>query len=342
MVGVSSESGNEQAFAEYILALGDQLGLKTKTDKFGNVYLYLSGEGEPIMLNTHLDTVSPGNGIHAKVSGKYIVSSGDTILGADSKAGIAAMIESINIINENKLSHHPILITLTRNEETGIPTADKITSEVKICVVPDRGAPVGEIITESPYAQVFEVSVVGKTAYATSNYNDGKHAIIAANNIISTLPWGNIDKYTTSNIGIINGGLMTSMVPELCSFKANCYSFKQKSLNNFLKGVAIAAKRTDVKFGTTTTVKMLEYFGGYKLTHLEPIVKTVVQAVKMSGLTPVFKVYKTVTNANLLNQIGIKTVLIGTGVENQHTLDERISISSLEKLTRILVNMAII
>lgn len=339
MVAVSSESGNEQAFAEYMLALGDQLGLTTKTDKFGNVYLYLPGVGEPIMLNTHLDTVSPGNGIRAKVSGKYIVSSGDTILGADSKAGIAAMIESINVINENKLAHRPLLITLTRNEESGIPTADKIVSDVKICVVPDRGAPVGEIILESPFARVFEVSVVGKTAYATSNYNNGKHAIMAANNIISSLPWGNIDKYTTSNIGIINGGLMTSMIPEKCSFKANCYSFRRNSLTNFINEVIIAAKTTDHKFGTTTTVKMLEYFGGYKLSHSDPLVKRVTQAIKRSGLIPIFKVYKTVTNANLLNQIGIKTVLIGTGVENQHTLSERISTSSLENLTTVLLNL---
>jgi len=339
MVSVSSESSNESEFAEYMLGLGTNLGLKTRSDRFGNIYLFLKGDGEPIMLNTHMDTVCPGVGIKARVSGKYIVSGGDTILGADSKAGVAAMIEAVQIVRENNIKHRPLLITLTRNEESGIPTADKIISDIKICVVPDRGAPVGEIITESPFDQVFEITVSGKTAYAPSNYNDGKHAIMAANNIINSLPWGNIDKFTTSNIGIINGGLMTTMVPEKCSFKANCYSFSQKSLTNFLRKITSAAKITDSRFGTKTEVKMLEYFGGYKLRRTDPLVKMVTTATEKSGISPVFKIYKTVTNANLLNQIGIKTVLIGTGVENQHTVNERIQTASLEKLTTVLVNL---
>ncbi len=339
MVTISSESGNESEFAHYMLRLGNFMGLKTRSDKFGNIYLYLQGEGEPLMLNTHMDTVSPGVGIRAKVSGKYIVSGGDTILGADSKAGIAAMIEAIQSVQEKNIRHRPVLITLTCNEESGIPTADKIISDIKICVVPDRGAPVGEIITESPFDQVFEVVVSGKTAYAPSNYNDGRHAIMAINNIINSVPWGNIDKFTTTNIGLINGGLMTTMIPEMCSFKANCYSFRLKSVSSFLRKVSDAAKKTDAKFGTTTKVNLLEYFGGYKLKRTDPLVKTVEAAIEGSKIDPVFKVYKTVTNANLLNQIGIKTVLIGTGVENQHTVRERISVTSLERLTNIVINI---
>ena len=95
------------------------------------------------MLNTHMDTVSPGVGIKAKVSGKYVVSDGTTILGADSKAGIAAMMEAVNHLQKNKIPHKDIHITLTRNEESVIPTADKLESKIKICVVPDRVTPIG-------------------------------------------------------------------------------------------------------------------------------------------------------------------------------------------------------
>lgn len=339
MVSINSESGNEEEFGAYMRSLGASLGFTTKKDKYGNIYLYSKGRGEGIMLSTHLDTVSPGKGIKPKLFGKYITSGGDTILGADSKAGIAAMIETVRLLKEKNITHRPFVITLTRNEESGIPTADKIISDIRLCIVPDRGTPVGEIITEAPYAQVYEVKIKGKAVYAPTNYSEGKHAIMAANFMIISLPWGDIDKYTTTNIGIIKGGLMTSMVPEDCSFKGNCYSFNKNSFDSFLKQLVMVVKKADMKFGTKSKVNMLEYFGGYKINRSDHLVKLVENAMKKSNIVPVYKVYKAVTNANHLNQIGIKSVLISTGVENQHTINERISVESLKKMTKILTNL---
>lgn len=341
MVSVSSESGNEGEFAEYMLNKGKKLGLDARKDKYGNVYLLFEGNSDSIMFNTHMDTVSPGKNVKPRVSGKYITSDGQTVLGADSKAGIAAMFEAIRLLKENNIDHKSLLITLTCNEESGIPTADKILSDIKLCVVPDRGTPVGEIITESPYAQIFEVTVKGKTAYAPTNHKDGKNAILAANYIFNLLPWGDIDKYATTNIGIINGGTMTSMVPDTCVFKGSCYSFNKKSSDKFLQNLTKATTKADAKFRTKTYLKILEYFGGYKIDKKDPLVKLVDRSMRKSKIIPVYKVYKAVTNANLLNQVGIKSVLVSTGVENQHTVNEKIKISELEKITSILLNILI-
>lgn len=341
MVSVSSESGNESAFARYMLELGKKLGLQGQKDKYENVYLFFKGQADSIMFNTHMDTVSPGQNIKAKISGKYITSDRKTVLGADSKAGIAAMFEVINLLKENNINHKSLLITLTRNEESGIPTADKILSDIKLCVVPDRGTPVGEIITEAPYAQIFEVTVKGKTAYAPTNHKDGKNAILAAINILDNLPWGDIDSKTTTNVGIINGGTMTSMVPDICVFKGSCYSFSKKSLDNFITKLSDSVLKADARYGTISQLKMLEYFGGYKINKKNALVKLVERSIRKSKTTPVYKIYKAVTNANLLNQVGIKTVLISTGVENQHTVNEKIKISELEKITSILLNILI-
>lgn len=339
MVSFSSESGSEEKFGEYVISLTKKMGGESKKDKFGNVYVTFKGNGEGIMLNTHMDTVSPGVGIKAKVSGKYVVSDGKTILGADSKAGIAAMFEAVSYLQKNKIAHKDIEITLTRNEESGIPTADKINSKIKVCIVPDRGTPIGEIITEAPYDQVFQVDIEGKTAYGPTSYKEGKHAIDSAIYMLNDLPRGDIDKDTTVNVGILNGGEMTSMVAAKCMFRGSCYSFNKKSLETFLAKLEKIVKSADKKFGTKSKISMLEYFGGFKLNSNDPLVKLTEKAVKEAGIKPVYKVYKAVTNANLLNQIGIKTVLISTGVENQHTTKERIAVDTLEKLTKIIVNL---
>ncbi len=337
MVRVDSESGNEQQFAEYMMQLSRKLGATTWKDSYGNVYIEIEGRGEPIMFNTHMDTVSPGVGIKPSVKNGYVVSDGTTILGADSKAGIAGMIEVITLLKERSLPHRPLLITLTCNEESGIPTAQHVKSKIKTCIVPDRGTPVGEIIIEAPYAQVYEVNITGKAAYATTNFNKGRHAILAAADMIKNLPIGDIDRETTANVGIISGGIMTSMVPDHCRFKGSCYSFSKKSFDAFFKKLQKVIKEVDKKYKTSSKISMLEYFGGFAIEKNDPLVQTVDQAMRKSGIKPVYKVYNAVTNANLLNQVGIKSVLLSTGVENQHTVEERISITSLNQVSEILL-----
>lgn len=339
MVRIDSESGNEALFADFMMKTGAALGAKTRKDEYGNVYIEVAGTGEPIMLNTHMDTVSPGIGIEPRIKGEYVTSDGNTILGADSKAGIAAMIEVVTVLKESRCSHRPIVITLTCNEESGIPTAQHIVSDVKTCIVPDRGTPIGEIITEAPYAQVYQVTIQGKAVYAPTNYDQGRHAIMAAVDMIRAIPAGNIDEYTTTNIGIIQGGIMTSMVPDTCMFKGNCYSFSKESFDRFINQLNGILSKTDKTYGTHSTLTLLEYFGGYTINRQDNLVRSIERAMKDAGIRPVHKVYKAVTNANLLNDAGIKSVLISTGVEHQHTVDERISIQSLADTARILFNL---
>lgn len=341
MVQIDSESGKEKEFAEYMMGLFRDLGFKPHMDKWWNVYVTIPGKRKPLMWNTHMDTVVPGKGVKPIVRDGSIFSDGTTVLGADSKAGIAGFVEAIRVLKENNLSHRPIEIVLSGSEEVGIPTANYIRSKVTECIEPDRGTPIGEIITQAPFAQVFQVHVKGKPAYATTSYDEGKHAIMAANHIISHVGFGNRDRDTTANVGIIQGGIMTTLVAEDCMFKANCYSFKKTSFDAFFKELNRAIKNADKLFGTTTTIEMLEYFGGFSLKKSDPLVRLADHAVKAAGMVPDYKIYKAVTNANILNNLGIKTVLISTGVENQHTVRERIKVSTLVSLTNILLNTVI-
>lgn len=337
MIQIDSESGNEREFAEYMVSLGHSLGLKTSIDKYNNVYIFVDGVGKPIMFNTHMDTVKPGKGIKPTVGNGYIYTDGTTVLGADSKSGIAALVESITILKEKNISHRPFVITLTCNEESGIPTADKIRSKVDECIVPDRGTPLGEVIIEAPFAQVFEVDIKGKSSYATTQFEKGRHAILAAVNIINSIPVGNFDNHSTSNIGIINGGIMTTTVPDRCYLKGNCYSFEKSSIEDFINQLESSVKKVDKQFGTKTKITYLEYFPGYKLSKNDPLVKYTWQTLKAAGVKPRFKTYKAVNNANLLNSVGIKSLTISTGGENQHTVNEKIKITVLEDLVKIFI-----
>lgn len=70
-----------------------QLNLHTASYKEGVDTIYFT---------SHMDTVVPGNGIKPSIEDGYIKSDGTTILGADDKAGLAAMLEAITVLKEEK------------------------------------------------------------------------------------------------------------------------------------------------------------------------------------------------------------------------------------------------
>src|SRR5262249_3998914 len=100
LVRIDSPSGDEAAL---IAALEPELrgpGFETWRDTPGHLLARRPGRGStagaaPLIFNAHLDTVEPGRGIKPRIEDGVVRSDGTTILGADDKAGIAAILEGI-------------------------------------------------------------------------------------------------------------------------------------------------------------------------------------------------------------------------------------------------------
>jgi len=101
MVQIGSESGNEAEFIDYLLGEFSKIGADARKDAYGNLVAKLPAKNskskEPILLSCHADTVKPGIGIKPKLVKGVIRSAGDTILGADDKAGIAEMLDALRL-----------------------------------------------------------------------------------------------------------------------------------------------------------------------------------------------------------------------------------------------------
>ena len=76
-----------------------------------------------------MDTVVPGINIKPQIKEDgYIYSDGSTILGADDKAGLAAIIETIQYLNENEIPHGQIQFIITVGEESGLKGVKELDS----------------------------------------------------------------------------------------------------------------------------------------------------------------------------------------------------------------------
>lgn len=151
-------TSSQLVLAKHLYEELNKLGLKNVSlDEYGYVYGYLDGDPNylTIGLNAHMDT-SPdasGKNVKARVIENYdgkdielspslsttvdrfpnlsnyigktlVVSDGSTLLGADDKAGIAIIMETLEkLINDPSIKHGPIWVCFSPDEEIGMGTA---------------------------------------------------------------------------------------------------------------------------------------------------------------------------------------------------------------------------
>ncbi|MDL2236001.1 M20/M25/M40 family metallo-hydrolase, partial [Christensenellaceae bacterium OttesenSCG-928-L17] len=175
-IACESESGNEQQFCEMIEADLNKVGFAVYRDKVGNrcnsngwnIFATMPGEGEPLLFSAHLDTVSPGAGIRPVVKDGVIYSDGSTILGADDKSGVAAILEAAESLVERNARRRPVEVLFTVCEEVGLKGsqyADYSNIKSKEAVVLDSSTLRG-IINRAPANTHLYITVHGKSAHA--------------------------------------------------------------------------------------------------------------------------------------------------------------------------------
>src|SRR5439155_3526314 len=222
LVRIDSPAGEEAALAVDLAGRLTSLGLQVSNDHSGPSTGNLiarweaSGPGEPILLTAHLDTVEPGRGIKPLLQDGVIRSDGTTILGADCKVGLAAILEGIRALGESDLPHPLVEVVLTWGEEIGHHGAralDFSSFEARRGFCLDALCPVGTIVNHAPGYDRLRAVFRGRGAHAGAEPELGISAIAAAAHAIATMRLGRIDDETTANLGMSQGGTARDAVP---------------------------------------------------------------------------------------------------------------------------------
>lgn len=151
----------------------------------GNIYAFLEGNPsfKPILFSAHLDTVPPGKNIRPVVEQGVIRSAGNTVLGADDKSGVAAIVEALRLIVSQKIPHRPIEVAFTISEEVGLLGAkylDYTRFHSRQAVVFDNEGDVGTIVNQAPGHMEISATITGKASHAGVAPEEGISAILVA------------------------------------------------------------------------------------------------------------------------------------------------------------------
>ncbi|MDX9871646.1 MAG: M20/M25/M40 family metallo-hydrolase [Clostridia bacterium] len=352
MVQIDSLSKKEGKFKEYLQDKLAKLGLEVIEDKqsvahtgsdAGNLIGRLKGnlaEVTPLLFGAHMDTVVPGCGIKPVIKDGVICSSGDTILGADDKAAIAALLEALLVLKETKAPHGDIEAVFTVGEEIGLVGAKHF--DLSLLSAPggyvlDAGGAPGTIINRGPAQDVFTAVIHGRAAHAGINPETGVSAIQVAARAIDRMKLLRVDPETTANIGMISGGQATNIVTEKVTLDAEARSLSVKKLEEQTRHMLECLKNTCEEFGARLEIKKERQYPAFFVEEHAVVVETARKAALSLGLDVRVQSTGGGSDTHYFNEGGIHTVNLGIGMNKVHTTEEEIRIRDLVDLTRFIV-----
>lgn len=332
LVRIDSPSGEEWDVARHLSDRLAGLGFQVGRDEHGNVIAREAGD-RPLLLSAHMDTVNPGRSIKPQVVGDRITSDGNTILGGDCKAGVAAILEALQTVRDEGRPRRPVQVVFTRGEEIGLVGASNLDFAMLSAteaVVFDGNGPVNTITGGSPTYMAFDIDIRGRGAHAGVEPEKGLSAIKIASDLIAQLPQGRMDDETTFNIATITGGTVRNAVPSEAKITGEFRSMNTESLELLRMQLLSTIGKIRGRYAEAEITEKLEMmFQMYRLDPNEATAQLVTRVMRDMGLQPDIRPSGGGTDGNVFRLHGIESVVVGMATNQMHTIDEYVVIPDL-------------
>lgn len=327
----------------------DQSAAQTGAD-CGNLLVRFSGTLPlpPLFFACHMDTVGPAQGIRVQRQDDLFTSRGDTVLGGDDKSGIVACIEAMRVLRETGTAHRPVELLFTTCEEIGLLGAKAF--DVGMLTAKEGyaldGGSFGEVDIRAPALNRLIVTVSGVAAHAGAHPEWGVSAIILAAKALADMPQGRVDKESTINFGLIQGGTAINIVPDKVVVEGEVRSHNPEKLAQLTEAVRnrfvnTARHWTDpggaARGKPRIEVQVKPEFPVMQLAEQAPVIRRIDQAAASLGLNLRHGETGGGSDANILNGKGLITAVVGTGMTNIHATNEQIALADMTGLTRLLL-----
>ncbi|MBA5849948.1 peptidase T [Clostridium sp. cel8] len=279
-----------------------------------------------------------------KYKGKTLITTdGNTLLGADDKAGVSEIMTAIEyIINHPEIKHGDVKIGFTPDEEVG-KGADNFNVEkfgAKFAYTIDGGE-IGELEYENFNAASAKIKILGRSVHPGSAKDKMINSMLVANEFMSMFPKNETPETTEGYEGFyhlisINGGIEeTNLDYIIRDFDSD--NFKKRK--DFIKNCGEVIKK---KYGNNIIeININDQYNNMK-EKIEPvkyIVDMAKKAISMADVEPKVLPIRGGTDGARLSFMGLPTPNIFTGGSNFHGRYEFIPVFAMEKAVEVIVNI---
>lgn len=273
-----------------------------------------------------------------------ITTDGNTLLGADDKAGIAEIITAIeHLIHHPEIKHGKIRICITPDEEVGRGTqhfdVEKFGADFAYTL---DGGEIGELEYENFNAAGAKITVKGRSVHPGYAKNTMINSALVAMQIVQMLPPEQRPEYTTGYEGFFH---LTSFEGDVSETKLE-FIIRDHDLAKFearKKLMTEVCGLVNLRYGQgSVSLEMADQYYNMK-QKVEPvkyIVDLAEQAMKDVGVTPKIKAIRGGTDGAQLSWKGLPCPNIFAGGHNFHGPYEFVPVQSMQKAVEVIVSIA--
>lgn len=350
LVRIDSPTHDERQVAEYCAAKFSGAGLVTRFDdsasatgsNTGNLIATLPGRdcGKVVILSAHMDCVDPCAGVVPVIEDGVIRSCGQTVLGADDKAGIAVIIEAVLRLVDSKEPHPEVRVVLTVAEENGLAGAKALAPEVfegDVCLVLDAAGAPGQVVVGTPTHYTFEATFTGMASHAGISPENGRSALVMASRSVCAMELGRLDDSTTANIGVIEGGTATNVVPAHVRMKGECRSLSREKVERVRDSMDEIMSSCAKEYGGSVEVNWALEYEGFTVSDDLRYLTQVMEACRDAGISPAKITTGGGSDGNIFALRGLPTFVLTCGIRDAHSTSEHIFIDDLRATVDIVL-----
>ena len=352
-----------------------ELGLEdAHMDEFGIVYGHLPGKGTRIGLNAHMDTalevtdenVKPhlikeykggtiklANGLEMSpkqfpvlrnhVGHDLVVTDGNTLLGADDKAGIAIIMSALQYFKDSpKVAHNTICVAFTVDEEIGEGPKHFNYKEfnAKYAYTID-GSDIDVVEAENFNAYAASVDIIGVSIHPGEAKGKLINALLLAKELIASLPeketpFDSEKKQGFWHVNDVQGGSDKTTMHFILR------EFKDKGIQERVETFKTAANKLQAKYpDAKVNIKFKnQYYNMKKYVEQKPIaVKRIRKVLRQNGIEPISGAIRGGTDGATFSKNGLITPNLGTGSYNHHGRFEFLDIYEFNKMISVVIDL---
>jgi tripeptide aminopeptidase len=304
-------------------------------------------DGGDIVLPDDPDAVLRPSGnlaLAAQLGNDIVTASGSTLLGADDKAGVAAIMAAAEYLMSNpEVPHGPVRIAFTPDEEVG-RGADHfdVARFNAVCAYTLDGGSVGELEYESFSADAMTVTFHGFNTHPGYAKDRMVNAIKLAAEFIVRLPQEGMSPETTEGYEgfvhpyVIDASVESTSVKLLIrDFASSALKQKEAFVERLAREVVAGEPRASVDFEVQVSYRNMR-----EVLDAHPeVIERAREAMRQVGIAPIEKPIRGGTDGSRLSFMGLPTPNLFAGQHNFHSRLEWVSAQDMDKAVQVIVEL---
>ena len=279
-----------------------------------------------------------------QIGNDIITASGTTLLGADNKSGLAAIMDAATFfMNNPEVKHGTIKILFTPDEEIGrgVDKVDieKLGADFGYTI---DGEKLGSMEDQTFSADAVTINIHGVSAHPGFAKGKMESAIKIASEIVANLPQDRLSPESTSAMeGFIHphkieGSVESAKVQFIVrDFEDEGLLKHEDELKSIMESVLAKYPKSYAEF-----VVKEQYRNMKKILDQHPeIVENALEAIKRAGVTPILSSIRGGTDGSRLSYMGLPCPNIFAGEHAFHSKHEWVSVQDMEKAALTIVKL---